>query len=328
VAGAAAVQAQPASDHATGTKVSTAKATVGVHASRFGFGPGQALIAKNVYSDKTGSSIRFDRTYRGLPVIGGDFVVRLSPTGAFQYGNGRKVVGLPNSVRPAISKAAASHSAAAALNYKVTQSTAKLVIFTTARSSSLAWQVTTGGQSGLHADISYISARTGAKLASWTTVETSSDNGTGKTLWVGKVKLKDDKQGKKYNLTDLTRGKQDILDANNSGSRVSARSSPTRTTCGATARPRAASRLQRTRPMVSQRHGTSIWTPSTARALPMTARPPAGSCTSAPATATPSGVTAASAWSSATAPATGARWSRSTWPVTRCLTASPAVPLV
>lgn len=40
---------------------------VGSPAIRFGFGPGQALITKNVYTDRHGYTVRFDRTYRGLP---------------------------------------------------------------------------------------------------------------------------------------------------------------------------------------------------------------------------------------------------------------------
>ena len=51
VAGTAAVQAQPAADHSVDAKVAQAKATLNTHANRFGFGPGQALTQRGVYTD-------------------------------------------------------------------------------------------------------------------------------------------------------------------------------------------------------------------------------------------------------------------------------------
>ena len=53
--------------------IAAARTQVAHHSNRFGFGPGQALISRAVCQDTTGSATRFDRTYRGLPVIGGDF---------------------------------------------------------------------------------------------------------------------------------------------------------------------------------------------------------------------------------------------------------------
>src|SRR5262249_60731521 len=61
--------------------VTAAKAQVVRHANRFGFGPGQALVARESFVHANGSAIRFDRTYRGLRVIPGHFVVHLSPAG-------------------------------------------------------------------------------------------------------------------------------------------------------------------------------------------------------------------------------------------------------
>src|SRR6478735_493183 len=119
VAGATAVQAQP-SGKASADKVDTAKSQVVANSARFGFGPGQAITAKGVYTDSVGrSAIRFDRTYRGLPVVGGDFIVHLTPKGTYSYGNGRKVVGLPSSLHASVSAAAAGSAAAAKVGYPV-----------------------------------------------------------------------------------------------------------------------------------------------------------------------------------------------------------------
>jgi len=218
VAGAAAVQAQP-SGKASPDKVVTAKSRLIENSARFGFGPGQQVTAKGVYASKQGTAIRFDRTYRGLPVIGGDFIVHLTPSGAYRYGNGRKVLGLPASVHPAISSAAAAASAAGKVGYPVGSKQTALVIYTRPHSSVLAWQVNTESKSGLRGDVTYVSARTGSSLASWSTVQTSRDVGTGKTLYSGKVKLGDIKKGTKYKLTDQTRGGQSTYDANHSSTR-------------------------------------------------------------------------------------------------------------
>jgi Zn-dependent metalloprotease len=197
-----------------------AKSQVVANSARFGFGPGQALTAKGVYTDAVGrSAIRFDRTYRGLPVIGGDFIVHLDAKGAYSYGNGRKIVGLPSSVRASVSAAAASASAVAKVGYAVSSKTTTKVIYTRHHSSTLAWQVNTESKSGLRGDVTYVSASNGRALASWPTVQTGKDVGTGKTLYSGKVKLGDTTKGTKYQLTDQTRGDQSTYDAQHSSTR-------------------------------------------------------------------------------------------------------------
>ncbi len=226
VAGAAAVQAQP-SGKVSPDKVLTAKSQVVAHSARFGFGPGQSLKAVNVYTDKQGSAIRFDRSYRGLPVIGGDFIIHLTPAGAYRYGNGMKVVGLPASIHPSISAAAAAATAAAKVGYPASSKSTALVVYATPGSSSLAWQVTTASKGGANGDLTYVSARSGGTLASWSTVQNdgvqpgfagSKDVGTGKTLYSGNVSLNDVKRHAgttRYVLKDRLRGVQRIYDAHN-----------------------------------------------------------------------------------------------------------------
>src|SRR6478735_5435636 len=102
LAGAAAVQAQSAG-HPTAGAVSSAKAGVSAHASRFGFGQGQGLTARTTYHDGSGYTIRFDRTYRGLPVVRGDFIVHLDSAGQYRYGEGLRISGLPAKLAPSIS---------------------------------------------------------------------------------------------------------------------------------------------------------------------------------------------------------------------------------
>jgi zinc metalloprotease ZmpA len=194
--------------------VSAAKVQVARHANRFGFGPGQALVARESFVHSNGSAIRFDRTYRGLPVIRGDFVVHLSPAGAYRYGNGMRIGGLPKSVAPRVSAAAAGATARAALHYAVKSTSSRLVIYGGRHTSPLAWEVTTAGVSAVHGTVSYVSATTGRILAHWSTVDSALDVGKGKTEYSGTVKLNDLKNGSTFTLQDNKRGMQQIYNAN------------------------------------------------------------------------------------------------------------------
>ncbi len=211
--GAATVSAQGSTTTKAGT-VSSAKTAVAAHPSRFGFGPGQSLKVLAVYQSPAGSAIRFDRTYQGLPVIGGQLIVHLGPSGAYSYANGKRVATMPASVHPSVSAAAATAAAAAKVGYPASTKSASLVVYALGRTSSLAWQVKTASANGLHGDISYLSANSGRAIASWSTVEHS--KGVGKTLYSGKVKLQNLKQGQNFLLQDNTRGQQKIYDAHNS----------------------------------------------------------------------------------------------------------------
>jgi Zn-dependent metalloprotease len=214
VAGATAAQGT-----STGTSpdgVAAAKSQVMHHSNRFGFGPGQALISRAVYKDRTGSAIRFDRTYRGLPVIGGDFIVHLTPAGAFRYGNGMRISGLPASLTAKVSASAAGAVAVKAVRYAVASTSTKLVVFGGQHASPLAWQINIKGTSGVNGTVTYVSATTGRILARWSTVDTAQDVGKGKTEYSGTVRVNDLTNGTTYTLQDNKRGKQQIYNANHS----------------------------------------------------------------------------------------------------------------
>ena len=78
--------------------VAAARANAQDHA---GIGTGQGLVVKDTVLDANGGShVRFDRTYRGLPVVGGDLVVHQARGNAFRSVSGRAVA-LRMGVRPA-----------------------------------------------------------------------------------------------------------------------------------------------------------------------------------------------------------------------------------
>jgi Zn-dependent metalloprotease len=206
----AAGAAQGSSSNAVGA----AKGQVVRHANRFGFGPGQALASREVYQSKTGTVVRFDRTYRGLQVVRGDFIVHLSPSGAYRYGNGIRIAGLPSSLTPRISAGAAGATAVNAVKYAVSSKTARLVVFGGQTTSPLAWRVDTKGTVASNGSVTFVDATTGRILASWSTVHTANDVGKGKTEYSGTVKVNDIVKNGTYTLQDNNRGKQQIYNAN------------------------------------------------------------------------------------------------------------------
>ena len=208
--GLASVHAQPpGSDDAD--LIRTAQAAAAAQAAVFGFGPDQTLTAKDVFSDQVGAAVRFDRQYRGVPVVGGDFIVHLTPDGAFRYGNGTAVASMPASVTPTVADSAAIATATAAQPYAVASSTATLVVFASDTAAPLAWQVRTASADSQHADITVVDATTGAVLASWSAIQ--NDDGIGRTLYSGKVELQTTKEDNHWVLEDKTRGDQKIYDA-------------------------------------------------------------------------------------------------------------------
>ena len=211
--GAAAVQAQAPSGASRSASSALGATAVGEHPARFGYGPGQRLVAKATYRDANGSTVRFDRTYRGLPVVGGDFVVHLDPSGHYRYGEGRPVRGLPVTTTATISRATAIAAVRADLTYRSTTTSARLVVFGTAHGSPLAWAVTTGDRTGRHGDVTYVSAGSGRAIASRPTV--LNDTGVGHSLYVGDVSIETTKKRSAYVMNDKTRGKEKIYDAHN-----------------------------------------------------------------------------------------------------------------
>ncbi len=198
--GAATVSAQGTTTTKAGT-IAAAKAAVSAHPNRFGFGPGQQLKTLAVYDSPQGATIRFERSYRGLPMFGGQLIIHLTPSGAYRYANGQRVAAMPASISPAVAASTATASVTAKIGYPVATRSASLAVYATPHSARLAWQVNTADASGLRGDVSYVSATSGRQLATWPTVD--NDNGIGKTLYSGRVKLKDVKQGKKdYILQD------------------------------------------------------------------------------------------------------------------------------
>lgn len=162
--------------------------------------------------------VRFDRSYAGLPMIGGDLVVHSR--------NGRSLghsQTLSSRARPLLSPAIRADQAIveAGADFGIGfrgVPTAALVIYARGPQPVLAWEVR---MNGVKADQTptemryFIDARSGAVLDAWDEVHTADAVGTGNTITVGSVSLDTNSTATGFELRDNTRGGGTTLDNNN-----------------------------------------------------------------------------------------------------------------
>ena len=167
-------------------------------------------------TDANGAThVRMTRTYRGLPVLGGDLVVHQGAAGALT-GVSKTLDKAPRlSVVPKVTKGAAGTEVARKAQRKAESS--RLVIDATSGTGRLAWEVITGGKQkdGTPSRLAtYIDAKTGAVVRREQQIETV--DGSGQTLYSGTVPLSVTKSGSTYQLkNDGVRGNTYTTDLNN-----------------------------------------------------------------------------------------------------------------
>ncbi|MFF2044119.1 M4 family metallopeptidase [Kitasatospora sp. NPDC058170] len=197
-----------------------ADAALAANAARLGITPGQGRTVRDVVTDADGSRhVRYDRTFAGLPVLGGDLVVHLAPGGSFA-GADRAAPGdvaVPTT-RPAVPAAAARAQAVHALGGSVRQAeaNAELVVDALHGGPRLAWRTTASGTDYLGNPVARTvlsDAATGAVIDAWDAIETAT--GDGASLYSGTVALETTPAGGGYQLKDPTRGTTYTGDAQN-----------------------------------------------------------------------------------------------------------------
>ncbi|MFJ6621371.1 M4 family metallopeptidase [Kitasatospora sp. NPDC091335] len=201
------------------TAVTQARANVAHNAGVFGFGPSQDLVPKDVVLDADGAShVRFDRTFQGLPVVGGDLVVHQDARGRFEDSS-RAAAHDPSlkstvPVVPAQTGAANALSASPGIQNAV--STPELVVWAADGTPRLAWRTTVRG-SGDHGQpagrVVVTDAVTGERIEAYDAGHQAA--GTGNSEYTGKVTIDTTPVGGGYTLTDPVRGHV-TKDANNS----------------------------------------------------------------------------------------------------------------
>ncbi|WP_200948448.1 MULTISPECIES: M4 family metallopeptidase [unclassified Kitasatospora] len=192
-----------------------------------GSGQGQVQTVRDVVTDQDGSRhVRYDRTYAGLPVLGGDLIVHLAPGGATKSTD-RAVPGsiAVGSTTPSVSADRAGQLAVGELNRSAkaegktvqqTEAAPQLVIDALHGTPRLAWQTTASGQDSLGNPVArtvLVDARTGTQIDAWDAIETAT--GDGQSLYGGTVPLESTLSGSTYQLKDPTRGNTYTGDAAN-----------------------------------------------------------------------------------------------------------------
>lgn len=205
--------------------VAHAASALAAHAESLGLTSAQDTGVRDVIVDKDGTQhVRYDRTYRQLPVLGGDFVVHLAPDGAYRSANRatRAEISVasvtPSVPAPEAADLAVNALRAANLGESLTSLKAKpeLVVDALHGAPKLAWRTNAVARDSLGNPVArtvLTDARTGAQIDAWDTIETAA--GDGQSLYGGTVPLETTVSGSTYQLKDPTRGNTYTGDAAN-----------------------------------------------------------------------------------------------------------------
>ncbi|KUO05720.1 M4 family metallopeptidase [Streptomyces sp. DSM 15324] len=200
--------------------IRTADAGKAATADELGLGAQEALVVRDVVKDADGTlHTRYERTYAGLPVLGGDLIVDTTKSGATKAvrkatGATIKVASLTPTVtaakaeKQALTLAKADGAARAA-----TDRAPRKVIWAANGTPVLAYETVVGGlqEDGTPNELHVITdAATGKKLYEYQGIET----GTGNTMYSGTVTLGTTQSGSTYNLTDAARGNHKTYNLN------------------------------------------------------------------------------------------------------------------
>ncbi|MEU3615708.1 M4 family metallopeptidase [Streptomyces sp. NPDC006872] len=197
------------------TLIKSAEAKTTQTADSLGLGAQEKLVVKDVVKDNDGTvHTRYERTFAGLPVLGGDLVVHTPPaslaagTVSTTFNNNRRTVSV-KSTTATFSKSAAESKALTAAKALDAENpaaqSARKVIWAGAGTPKLAWETVVSGlqDDGTPSKLHVITdAATGAELSRFEGVQT----GTGNSQYSGTVTIGTTLSGSTYQLNDTTRG--------------------------------------------------------------------------------------------------------------------------
>jgi len=212
-----------------------AKATT---AKDLGLGAKESLVARDVIKDHDGTvHTRYERTYGGLPVLGGDLVVDTAKSGKTGHVyKATKATIKVSSLKPSIAAAKAEKqalSAAKAAGSKQTDAdrAPRKVIWAGSGKPVLAYETVVGGlqDDGTPNQLHVITdAATGKKLFEWQGIKT----GIGNTQYSGQVTLTTTQSGSNFTLNDSARGAHKTYNLNHGTSGTGTLFSQTNDTWG------------------------------------------------------------------------------------------------
>ncbi|MGB8943290.1 MAG: M4 family metallopeptidase [Streptomyces sp.] len=201
-----------------------ANATKADTAKDLGLGSKEKLVVRDVTKDGDGTThTRYERTYEGLPVLGGDLVVDEAKSGKTEGVTKAakaqlKGVDTTADVKASTAEKQALGAAKAAGSKKTDADRApRKVVWMAKGEPTLAYETVVGGlqHDGSPNELHVITdAATGKKLFQWQGVE----NGTGNTQYSGQVTVGSAQSGSNYTLTDTGRGSHKTYNLNHSTS--------------------------------------------------------------------------------------------------------------
>ncbi|GAA4331410.1 M4 family metallopeptidase [Streptomyces venetus] len=181
-------------------------------AKDLGLGAKEKLVVRDVLKDSDGTlHTRYERTYNGLPVLGGDLVVKSTKADATaSVVKATRAAIKPATTTAAVSTAKAERQALSAAKAGKAKSpdvdkAPRKVIWAASGKPTLAYETVVGGlqADGTPNELHVVTdAATGEKLFEYQGIET----GTGNTMYSGTVTLGTTQSGSTYNLTDAARG--------------------------------------------------------------------------------------------------------------------------
>ncbi|MEV1067755.1 M4 family metallopeptidase [Streptomyces sp. NPDC050263] len=214
-AGAAATPLSPA---LRASLIKSAQSATGATAQRLALAAQEKLVVKDVVQDADGTThTRYERTYAGLPVLGGDLVVH-SKSGRTTVSKATDASLAPASLTPKLTASNAGGKALAAaksadVTGAATERAPRLVVWAGPTKSVLAWETVVEGvqQDGTPSELQVVTdASTGKQLLAAEKVHT----GTGTGQYSGTVPLGTTLSGSTYQLTDGERAGHKTYDLN------------------------------------------------------------------------------------------------------------------
>ncbi|MGQ4381490.1 M4 family metallopeptidase [Streptomyces sp. SAS_267] len=198
--------------------VKSAGIEAGATAKRLGLGARERLVVKDVAQDADGTThTRYERTYAGLPVLGGDLVEHVRSGRSTVSEAHRAAVTVP-SLRPRISAGDAGARAlavgrAAAVRRAGVDGAPRLVVWAAGTRPVLAWESVIDGvqRDGTPSELHVITDAASGKVASR---YQGVDTGTGTGQYAGTVPLSTTLSGSSYQLVDGDRAGHRTYDLN------------------------------------------------------------------------------------------------------------------
>ncbi len=184
----------------------------------------QEFMPTETMVDRDGSThVRMDRTYKGLPVIGGDLVVHQDAASALEGVSQTLRAPLSLSAKPAVRAGRAQSTALTPAklvgkirNLRAADVAPELVVDALGAEPRLAWEVTTLGRQadGTPSRLTtYVDARNGAVIRRVEGIHTA--DGEGNSLYSGTVPISVTKSGSSFTLTDAAHGNAKTTDMQN-----------------------------------------------------------------------------------------------------------------